>query len=44
MEKKESDSSKQPLLALLAKVKRKHKSTEEKAETKRKCDQLRTQS
>ncbi|KAJ8251694.1 hypothetical protein GJAV_G00224100 [Gymnothorax javanicus] len=44
MEKKDSDSSKRPLLAPTTKVGRKRKSPEEKAETKRKCEQRRTQS
>ncbi|KAJ8245207.1 hypothetical protein GJAV_G00273910 [Gymnothorax javanicus] len=44
MEKKDSDSSKRPLLAPPAKVGRKRKSAEEKAETKRKCERRRTQS
>ncbi len=43
MEKKKSDTSKRLLLAPTAKVGRKRKSYEEKAETKRKCDQYRNQ-
>ena len=44
MEKKESDSRKRPLLAPPAKVERKRKSAEEKAEMKRECEQHRTES
>jgi len=44
MEKKDSDSSKLPLLAPPAKVERKRKSAEEKAATKRECEQCRTES
>ena len=41
MEKKESDSSKRPLLAIPAKVGRKRRSQEENEEIKRKKDKLR---
>ena len=44
MEKKDSDSSELPLLAPPAKVERKCKSAGEKAETKRKREQRRTES